>query len=198
VELKASEGGFQATPVELPAKGTYRVAAELNPRYVSEIVEEGKFRIEPKPKDELPKNVKLIESRLGLQFAKAIINLGETEATDDAVATPVSHDLEIVPLKNPIHLREGDYLSFKILFKGAPLKSPLAAPEIKATYLGFSTGKDVFAWSGELNREGLVKMKLIRSGVWQIAVVHSHPPSPEQAGKADKVEYKASLTFELP
>jgi hypothetical protein len=41
-------------------------------------------------------------------------------------------------------------------------------------------------------------MKLIHSGIWQIAVVHSHPPSPEQAGKADKVEYKASLTFELP
>lgn len=165
---------------------------------MSEVVEDGKLRVEPKPKDELPKNVKVVESKLGMQFAKAIINLGEIDPNDQAVSAPVGHDLEIIPLKNPIHLREGVYLSFKILYKGAPLKSPLATPEIKATYLGFSTGKDVFAWSGELNRDGIVKMKLIRSGVWQIHVVHSHSPPPDQADKADKVEYKASLTFELP
>ena len=47
-------------------------------------------------------------------------------------------------------------------------------------------------------REGIVKLKLIRSGIWQIHVVHSHEPPPEMVGKADKVEYKASLTFEAP
>jgi uncharacterized GH25 family protein len=197
-ELTAGNGGFLATPIEFPAKGTYRVAAELHSRYVAEIVEDGKSRIELKPKDELPKNANVVESKLGMQFAKAIINVGEIDVRDQSVSAPVGHDLEIIPLKNPIHLREGDYLPFKILFKGAVLKSPLAAPEIKATFLGFSTGKGEFAWSGELNREGIMKMKLIRSGVWQVHVVHSQAPPPDLAGKADKVEYKASLTFEAP
>jgi uncharacterized GH25 family protein len=197
-ELTPGEGGFHATPMDFPAKGTYRVAAELNATYVAEIVEDGKFRVVQKPKDELPKNAKIVESKFGLQSAKAIINVGEIDAKDLAATVPVGLDLEIIPLKNPIHLREGDYLPFKIQFKGSPLQSPLAAPEIKATYLGFSTGKGVFAWSGELEREGIVKLKLIRSGIWQIHVVHSNEPPPEMAGKADKMEYKASLTFEVP
>ena len=197
-ELTPGEGGFQATPIDFPAKGTYRVAAELNATYVTEIVEDGKFRVVQKPRDELPKNAKIIESKFRLQSAKAIINIGEIDPKDQAASAPVGHELEIIPLKNPIHLREGDYLPFKILFKGSPLQSPRAAPEIKATYLGFSTGKGVFAWSGEMDREGIVKLQLIRSGIWQIHVVDSQEPSPEMVGKADKMEYKASLTFEVP
>jgi uncharacterized GH25 family protein len=197
-ELTPGEGGFHATPIDFPAKGTYLVAAELNATYVTEIVEDGKFRVVQKPRDDLPKNAKVIESKFGVQFAKAIINVGEIEPKDQAASAPVGHELEIIPLKNPVHLREGDYLPFKIQFKGSPVKSPLAAPEIKATYLGFSTGKGVFAWSGELDREGIVKLKLSRSGIWQIHVVHSHEPPPEMVGKADKMEYKASLTFEVP
>jgi hypothetical protein len=49
-----------------------------------------------------------------------------------------------------------------------------------------------------MDREGIVKLKLIRSGIWQIHVVHSHEPPPEMAIKADRLEYKASLTFEVP
>jgi uncharacterized GH25 family protein len=197
-ELTPGDGGFQATPIDFPAKGTYRVAAELNATSVAEIMEGGKFQVVQKPKDELPKNAKIIESKFRLQSAKAIINIGEIAPNDQAASAPVGHDLEIIPLKNPIHLREGDYLPIKIQFKGTPLQSPLAAPEIKATYLGFSTGKGVFAWTGEMDREGIVKLKLIRSGIWQIHVVHSQEPPPEMAGKADKMEYKASLTFEVP
>jgi uncharacterized GH25 family protein len=197
-ELTPGEGGFQATPIEFPAKGTYRVAAELNATYVSEIMEDGKFQVVQKAKDELPKNAKIIESKFRIQSAKAIVNIGEIDPKDQAASTPVGHDLEIIPLKNPIQLREGDYLPFKIQFKGSVLQSPLAAAEIKATYLGFSTGKGVFAWTGELDREGIVKLKLIRSGIWQIHVVHSQEPPSQMAGKADKMEYKASLTFEVP
>src|SRR5665213_2027547 len=188
-ELAPGEGGFQATPIDFPARGTYRVAAELNATYVSEIMEDGKFQVVQQPRDELPKNAKIIESKFRLQSAKAIINIGEIDLKDQTASAPVGHELEIIPLKNPIHLREGDYLPFKIQFKGTPLQSPLAAPEIKATYLGFSTGKGVFAWTGEMDRDGIIKLKLVRSGIWQIHVVHSHEPPSQMAGKADKMEY---------
>jgi hypothetical protein len=196
-DLEPGTSGFRATPVEVPTQGSYIVAAALTPAFVADILEDGKVKVLRKPKDELPKGSRILESKFSLQFAKAIINVGEVDASDQGASTPIGHELEIVPLKNPIHLREGDYLPFRILFKGSPLRRPIADPEIKATYLGFSTGKDVFAWTGEVNAQGIAQVKLTRYGVWQIFVVHSHEPPPEMTGKADKVGYKASLTFEV-
>ncbi|MFQ5881973.1 MAG: DUF4198 domain-containing protein [Candidatus Methylomirabilales bacterium] len=196
-ELKPGDGGFHATRVRVPTKGTYLVAAALKPTFVSDILEGAKLRVLLKPKDELPKGAQILESKFGLQFAKAILNVGDVDPGDLRFSTTVGQDLEIIPLKNPYHLREGDYLPFKILFKGSPLHRPLADPTIKATYLGFSTGKDVFASTAEVNKQGIAKVKIIRYGVWQIFAIHSHEPPAEIAGKADKVEYKASLTFEV-
>lgn len=196
-DLEPGTSGFRATPVEVPTKGSYTAAAALTPTFVADILEDGKLKVFRKPKDELPQGARIIESKFSVQFAKAIINVGEVDPGDQGASTPIGHELEIVPLKNPIHLREGDYLPFMVLFKGSPLRRPLADPEIKATYVGHSTGKDVFAWTGEVNAQGIAQLKLTRYGVWQIFVVHSHEPPPEMTSKADKVGYKASLTFEV-
>ncbi len=196
-ELKPADGGFHATPVEVPTKGTWIVAAALKPTFVADILEDGRLRVLLKPKEELPKGAQILESKFGLQFAKAIINVGDVDPGDPRFSSPIGQDLEIIPLKNPHHLKEGDYLPFRVLFKGSPLRRPLADPTIKATYLGFSTGKDVFASTGEVDTQGIAQLKIIRYGVWQIFVVHAHEPPPDMAGKADKVEYKASLTFEV-
>jgi hypothetical protein len=75
-----------------------------------------------------------------------------------------------------------------------------AAAALIADIQSFQPTSDLRSgWNGLARlREGIVKLKLTRSGVWQIHVVHSHAPAVELAGKADKVEYKASLTFETP
>src|SRR5579864_3033925 len=88
-ELTPGEGGFQATPIDFPAKGTFRVAAELNATYVTEIVEDGMVRVVQKPRDELPKNAKIIESKFRLQSAKAIVNIGEIDTKDQVATAPV-------------------------------------------------------------------------------------------------------------
>jgi len=196
-ELTPGEAGFIATKVELPQKGTYLVAAERKPSFVADILEDGKLKGLRKPKDELPKGVQLLESKYSVQSAKALINVGEIDLGDNRASTPIGQDLEIVPLKNPYHLKEGDHLPFKVLFKGSPLRRPLADPTIKATYVGFSTEKDVFAYTTELDTQGIARIKIVRYGIWQIFVVHPTEPPGELAGKVDKIEYKTSLTFEV-
>jgi uncharacterized GH25 family protein len=196
-ELKTPSMGFNETPLELSQNGVYLISASLKPSFVSDVWQDGKMEVLRKPKNELPKDVKILESKYGLQFAKSIINVGDVSEKDLSFSKPVGHDFEIIPLVNPRTLREGDYLPFQILFKGEPLKAPHADPKICATYVGFSTGKGVFASTAELNKNGIVKLKIIRAGVWQIFVEYSLPPTPEMAEQADKIEYKASLTFEV-
>jgi len=197
-ELKTPNAGFNETPIEFTQDGIYVAAASLEPKFVADVWRDGKMEVILKPKDELPQGAEILESKYGLQFAKAIVTVGQPDPKDATFLQPVGHDLEIIPLVNPRTLREGDYFPFKLLFKGEALKAPQADPKIYATYAGFSTGKGVFASTAELSKGGIVRLKLVRYGVWQIHVEYSMPPPSEMAQKADKVEYKASLTFEIP
>lgn len=194
-EIQVPNSGFNEQAIELSENGTYVVAASLKPSFVTDVMEDGKMRVLLKPTDEVPKGAEVLESKYGSQFAKMLVTVGEPAAS---LPGPVGHALEIMLLVNPATLREGDYLSFRILFQGEPLRAPYADPKIYATYLGFSTGKGVFASTAEATKDGVVRLKLLRSGVWQIYVEHVLPPTPELAGKAGKIEYKASLTFEVP
>lgn len=97
---------------------------ELTPGFVADVIENDRIRVFRKPKDELPSGARVRKSKFGLQFAKTIVNVGAVEANDQVASTPIGHDLEIVPL---------------------------AEPELRATYVGFSSGKDVFAWTGEVS-----------------------------------------------
>ena len=194
--IELGQGGFNATPVELSENGTHIFSASLGPKFVADIWKDGKMQVILESKDKLPKDAKILESKYGYQFAKALVHVG-TDSGKEAFSKPIGQELEIVPLVNPQTLREGDYLPFQILFKGEPLRAPFADPIIKATYVGFSTQKDVFASTVELDKKGMCKLKLIHYGVWQIVAEYSLEPTPELADKVDKIEYKASLTFEI-
>jgi len=195
-ELKPGDGGFLATPVELGAKGAYMVSAALKPIFVASIMEDGKQKVVRKAKDELAPGTKVVLSQYSAQFAKALVTVGDVNAADPTIAAPIGHDLEIVPLANPAQLREGDHFRFRVLFKGAPLGRPNGNPEVKATYLGYSSAGDWVVSTG-LDAEGIGRVRLSRYGVWQIFVSHTIEPPADLAGKADKVGYRASFTFEV-
>ncbi len=197
-ELNAGEGGFLATPVKLPETGTYLAGINLKANVRTQVIENGKTTVLSKPKNEVPAGVKVLGSTYSAQFAKAIINVGNISKLDKTAVTPLGQGLEIVPLENPIHLREGDYLPFQLFFNGKPLQKPAKDPEIKATYTGFSSEPDSTAWVGELDNNGIARMRLQRYGVWKIHVRYETDSLPKELeGKADKAAYGASLTFEV-
>lgn len=121
-------------------------------------------------------------------YAKAIVNVGEGSRSPFKV---IGHPLEILPLKDPADLKEGDYLPVKVLFKDEPLDwTP-----VHATYAGFSAKKEVFAYTTRTNKKGIAEIKILKSGIWLIKVDHKVPyPNPEEC---DEYYYCATLTFEV-
>ncbi len=99
---------------------------------------------------------------------------------------------------NPSQLKEGDYLPLKVYVNGKPLSRPYfyGAPQLEATYLGFSSDGSNAA-TLYVEDGGVVRMRIQRYGVWQVYATFGEPAPPELATKVDKVEYRSSLTFEV-
>ncbi|MBW2023474.1 MAG: DUF4198 domain-containing protein [Deltaproteobacteria bacterium] len=118
---------------------------------------------------------------------KAIVNVGEAKGRVD---TRIGHPMEIIPLMNPGKLRQGDYLPVQVLVKGKPFKGM-----IYATYVGFSTQRNTFAYATATDRSGRAKIKLIHSGIWMIKA-NKELAYPD-ATECDVESFVATLTFEV-
>jgi uncharacterized GH25 family protein len=194
--LQPGVGGFQATAIELDSNGTYIATTELTPRISTSIIENGKPKSIPVGRNEIPSGTKIIDSKQVLQFAKAILNVGIFN--NQSVSVAIGRGLELVPMVNPVQLKEGDYLTLKVYINGKPLSRPYfyGSPQLEATYLGFS-GNGSNALTLEVEGDGMVKMRIQRYGIWQVYATFTEPAPPELAAKVDKVEYRSSLTFEI-
>jgi len=171
--------------VKLEKEGAYVLAAELNPGFYTVTVEDGKKKHHLGPKTGL----KNVETSLRYQQqGKAILSAGKL---GDSFRQPVRHKLEIIPLKNPALLRDGDSLLLKVLFEGKPVPG---YPKLMATCMGFST-TGAFAYATSVVK-GQAEVKILRSGVWLVNVNHRVPATGEMAGKCNEVSYTATLTFE--
>ena len=118
---------------------------------------------------------------------KAIVNVGAGEGRADV---RVGHPMEIIPLKNPVDLRAGDYMPIQVLYNGKPYNG-----DIFATYAGFSTEKNVFAYAAKTDKKGKGKIRILQPGVWMIKAGHEEP-YPDQ-NECDVESFVATLTFEI-
>lgn len=162
--------------------GVYVIAAERKPGFYTKTTKGGKRS----SKKGIPADT-VIESSHSIMCMKAVVNVGDGKGEVDA---PVGHALEIVPQVNPVALRAGDYLPVTVLLKGKPFQGTL-----HATYMGFSTEKDTFAYATSTDSKGAGRIKILNAGVWMIKVRHEEPyPDPSES---DKESYVATLTFEV-
>lgn len=172
--------------VELGTAGTHVLAAELKPGFytIYKDGEQKKHHMGPKT------DVQNVESsHYYCQQGKAILNAGQLTET---YKQPVGHKLEIIPLKNPALLREGETLPVQVLFEGQPVPG---YPKLLATYLGFST-TGAFAYAQSVVH-GRGQVKISHSGVWYLNVNYRARATGELAEKCDEVSYTATLTFEV-
>lgn len=118
------------------------------------------------------------------KFAKAIISNGKN---DSAYRKPVGHKLEIVPLDDPQTARPGEEMKLQVLYDGKPL-----ATEVYATYDGFSSNPNTYAYYSNSRDDGQVAVKLTQPGVWMVRVQHEiTEPTPDY----DKEVIRAVLLF---
>lgn len=160
--------------------GAYIVAAKRKAGFYTKTTEGGKRR----SKKGLKNVIKCSHSHM---CTKAVVNVGEKGGEVD---TRIGHPIEIIPLANPADLRVGDYLPVQVLLKGKPFKG-----EIYATYVGFSTEKNTFAYATSTNKKGKGKIKILHSGVWMIKADHEEP-YPDQS-ECDVESFVTTLTFEV-
>lgn len=167
----------------LKQEGTYMVVAKRKGGFFTKTTE-GWQRGHSK---EGLKNV--IECTYSDKYSKAIVNVGREGGK--TFSTVLGHDLEIIPLADPGDLVEGDYLPVKVTFKG----KPLAYIPVYATYLGFSTEKNAFAYTTKTTPEGTAKIRILKSAVWLITASHIEDyPNPKEC---DQYKFASSLTFEV-
>lgn len=118
------------------------------------------------------------------KFCKTLITAGQA---DDGFKRVVGHRLEIVPVDNPGAARVGDELSFQVLFDGKPL-----AAEVRATYDGFTTNPNTYAYVTETEENGVARVKLTHPGAWMVRVQHTIDDSTPDY---DKCVLRAVLVF---
>jgi uncharacterized GH25 family protein len=134
------------------------------------------------------KNLKnVISCSFSHMCMKAIVNVGEGTGNVDVNA---GHPMEIIPLKNPIDLRSGDYMPVQVLFNGKPFQG-----DIFATFAGFSTEENAFAYACKTDKQGKGKIKILQPGVWMIKANHEEPYADKS--ECDMESFVATLTFEI-
>ena len=118
------------------------------------------------------------------QFAKALVNLSVSE---DGYRAVVGDRLEIVPVTNPAAAKIGDEITFKVLFEGKPLATP-----VFATYDRFSESETTYAYYTEAAEDGTAKVEITHPGLWMVRV---ETTVPEKTEDHDTYVARAVLVF---
>ena len=132
------------------------------------------------------KNV--IECRYSEKFGKALFVVGAPGGS--AFSQSLGHKMEIIPLKDPAMLKEGDDLPVKVVVEGQPART-----YVYGTYAGFSDEPNTFAYTTSTDKEGIARIKMIKAGTWLLVVKQETPYS--DTSVCDKLSYSASMTFEV-
>ncbi len=172
--------GVKPVKVKLNEKGTY-LAVLMMKTFVSKTIE-GYFY---KPKNEL-KNV--LKSFLYQAVAKAIINVNAPKG--NSYKKWLGYPLEIVPLKNPANIKEGEFLPVYSFLNGKPTKT-----WVYATYAGFSNLENTFAWATKPGKNMIAKVKILKKGIWLVKTKALLPYKDPR--KADNCKLISTLTFEI-
>jgi uncharacterized GH25 family protein len=176
---------FHTSEVELKSEtslsqeGTYLVAAQRKAGFYTKTAQGGKSVSKKGLND-------VIACSYSLMCMKAVANVGKGTQAD----TVVGHPIEIIPLQNPANLKAGDYLPIRVLFDGKPYSG-----DVFATYMGFSTDKNTFAYATTTDKKGHGRIRILQQGIWLIKVAHTIPfPDPNEC---DVRSYVATLTLEV-
>jgi nickel transport protein len=123
----------------------------------------------PKNKTDMP-----VSSWLSYESVKRI------DQWADAFSLPLTEDLEITPLENPIKLKKGKKIHLLVTFKGEPIEG------VVVSYFDRPRGTS--------NSDGKINIRLKNSGLQLISASYKQKI---QSEKADEIVYTTFLNFEV-
>ncbi len=123
----------------------------------------------------LPKNeaVAVIDSWVSLESVKRI------DRWSNSLANPLTQELELVPLENPLTLKTGGKLRLRTWFQGKP------AANVTVAYFGKPRGVS--------GADGAINIRLNEAG---FQLIQASLELPRNDGKADKTIHSTALQFE--
>lgn len=117
----------------------------------------------------------VLDSWLSMEAIKRIDRWG------DGLSLPLTKELELVPVANPLILKVGDKLRLRAYFQGKP------AAHVTVAYFGKPRGVT--------GSDGMMNIRLNEPG---FQLVQASLELPLNDGKADKTMHASSLQFEIP
>lgn len=121
------------------------------------------------------------------KFCKTLVTVGKA---DGNYAKTVGHRLEIVPLSDPTQAKVGDEIDFKTLLDG----KPISVEDMLATYDGFSSNPNTYAYYTQPYGAGLTKVKITAPGTWMVRVQYKNDTA---TADYDSHVMRAVLVFEV-
>jgi nickel transport protein len=126
-------------------------------------------------------NVPKAEARMAIRSWLSFESVKRLDRWSAALAKPLTQDLEITSLNDPLTLHEGDKLRLVITFEGRPVDGAVVAYDGKPR--------------GQSGADGAVNVRIQHGG---FQVVQASLSRPDASGKADEVVHTTNLNFELP
>ncbi len=113
--------------------------------------------------------------------AKTVIQVGsKRDAT--FFGKSLSHMLEIIPESDPLQLKECDILKVQVLYEENPL-----------SFAPIAYGYSKYPYNTQSDENGMVKLKLFRSGAYFVHTIHMLPSQ----GDINWESFWATLTFRV-
>lgn len=126
------------------------------------------------------KNLPKTEAGAVLDSWLAVESIKRLDAWGPALSQPLTPELEIVPLNDPLRLKAGDKLRLMVTLRGQPAAGATLA------YLGRPRGVS--------GTDGRVNLRLQRPG---LQLIQASLTTPLDDGKADRLMQSTALQFEL-
>lgn len=181
IKPEGEKGLFAPVKLKLEKPGTYLVVVEKKSGFVTKTTEGYKYQSRKTLKG-------VLESFWSEGSAKAVINV--VEGSGNSLQKEISQRYQVIPLDDPAKLKEGDSLRIKVTLDGKPYST-----WVYATYAGFSSEKDTFAYTTRTDKEGIAKIKILKSGIWLVKASDKIPyPDTKEA---DNYSFTSTLTFEV-
>lgn len=126
------------------------------------------------------------------KHVKAVYQVGEPRTS--AYREVLGYPIEILPLKNPYHLKVGDELEVRVLLHGQPLRDQLVYAGHAGHHAHDAAGRHIEAVKTRTDREGLARIEISAAGQWYVRLIHMVRLDGPDANYESKW---ATLTFEI-
>lgn len=167
-ELKQQGENYQYTTEKPLTEGSYWVSATYKPTFWSQNAKGWK-------QENMQQMTDATYCEQTQMFGKNLVTVGD-KADSTVFKEKLGQELEIVPLKNPAELKEGEVFPLQIFYKGKPLAGETVIATADTVVVkdieSAEDHREIQGFSSKTDKDGKVNFLPLIEGLWKVKVVH--------------------------